>query len=134
MKAFKHLIIVIFITLMFGCTGPIVHIQEIDPLITNRVIIHPNNLILQKEGVKVLGIVDATSCKHLAWEPPASLENCTSQMQMKAAKLGANGLIVGGAERQVADLIKTGINRNCWSTVDCTGIAIIVTQNNTEGN
>lgn len=110
--------------------GPIVKIEQIDERISESVKVYKDSAILQKANVKTIGVVTATSCRNLAWEPPASIENCTAQMQMRAARLGANGLIVGAADRQVADFISTGINRNCWSTVDCTGVAIVAPPEN----
>ncbi|BET26686.1 RcsF-like lipoprotein [Limnobacter thiooxidans] len=132
MKIVFNTIVLSSIVLLAGCVGPLVRIEQIDDFTKNKVQVYPDNSILQKAGVNSLGIVEATSCRNQAWEPPASLENCTAQMQMRAAKLGANGLIVGAGDRQVANFVTTGINRNCWSTVDCTGIAIIVVEESPE--
>lgn len=128
MKFINQAITLASVALLAGCVGPLVRIEQIDDATKSKVQVYPDNSILQKAGVKSLGIVEATSCRNQAWEPPASLENCTAQMQMRAAKLGANGLIVGAGEHQVANFITTGINRNCWSTVDCTGVVIVVTE------
>lgn len=132
MKFIKITSILATTALLVGCVGPLVRIEQIDETKKSKVQIYPSNSILQKAGVKSLGIVEATSCRNMAWEPPASMENCTAQMQVRAQKLGANGLIVGAGEHQVANFITTGINRNCWSTVDCTGVAIIVTEESSE--
>lgn len=114
------------ISLLAGCIGPLVRIESIDKQTIDRVQVFADKSILQNPNVRILGVTDATSCRNLAWEPPASIENCTMQMQMRAAKLGANGIVMGAADDKVADFFNTGINRNCWSTVDCTGVAVIV--------
>lgn len=132
MKNISKVIALSSIALLTGCVGPLVRIEKIDDATKNKVQVYPDSTILQKTGVKSLGIVEATSCRNQAWEPPASLENCTAQMQVRAAKIGANGLIVGAGDRQVANFITTGINRNCWSTVDCTGVAIVVVEDPSE--
>jgi len=117
---------------MTGCVGPMVKIETVDPKIAQSVQIYTDASILQKSGVKSIGVITATSCRNQAWEPPASIENCTAQMQMRAARLGANGLILGSSDRQVANFISTGVNRNCWSTVDCSGIVIITSEEITD--
>ena len=114
------------ISVLAGCMGPLVRIESIDKQTIDRVQILTDKSILQNPNVRILGVVDATSCRNMAWEPPASTENCTMQMQMRAGKLGANGIVLGAADERVADYLTTGINRNCWSTVDCTGVAVIV--------
>lgn len=114
--------------LLGGCVGPLVRVEKVDPAATARVQVYPDNSILERAGVKSLGIVEATSCKNLITDPPSSMENCTAQMQVRASRIGANGLIVGGSEKRSANFVSTGINRNCWTTVDCSGIAIIVPQ------
>ena len=126
MKISTTLFVVSTLISLSGCVGPLVRIESIDNQTISKVKVFPDNTVLQNPKVRILGVVEATSCRNLAWEPPASIENCTAQMQMRAAKLGANGIILGVADRKVADFISTGINRNCWSTVDCSSIAIII--------
>ena len=109
-----------------SCSGPLVRIESIDKQTIDRVQVFADKSILQSPNVRILGVVDATSCRNMAWEPPASMENCTMQMQTRAGKLGANGIVLGAADEKVANFFITGINRNCWSTVDCTGVAVIV--------
>jgi hypothetical protein len=123
---YKAFFIGLTISLLAGCTGPLVRIESIDKRTIDRVQVFADKSILQNPNVRIIGVVDATSCRNLAWEPPASIENCTMQMQMRAAKVGANGIVLGAADDKVADFLTTGINRNCWSTVDCTGVAVIV--------
>jgi hypothetical protein len=112
--------------LLAGCIGALVHIESVDKQTIDRVQVFADKSILQNANVRILGVVDATSCRNLAWEPPASIENCTMQMQMRARRLGANGIVLGASDDKIANFLSTGINRNCWSTVDCTGVAIIL--------
>jgi hypothetical protein len=114
------------IFVLAGCIGPLVHLESVDKQTIDRVQVFADKSILQNPNVRILGVVDATSCRNLAWEPPASIENCTMQMQMRAGRLGANGIVLGSAEDKIVNFLSTGINRNCWSTVDCTGVAVIL--------
>lgn len=119
-------VIIFCSALLSGCMGPLVNIREIDKSITNKIETYENKNILQDNNVVILGTVNATSCKHLMWEPNASLDNCTAQLKMRAADLGANAIVLGGAEKNSVNFLPSkGINRNCWNTIDCTGIAII---------
>lgn len=43
--------------------------------------------------VTTLGIVDGYSCKLLRGEPPASYEEATGKLRLKALELGANGVV-----------------------------------------
>jgi len=122
------------VALLTGCIGPLVKIEKIDEAVRSKVTIYKDDNILNRNGVTALGIIEATSCRNLIWEPPASLENCTAQMQMQAARLGANGLIVGASVRKIANFVTNGINRNCWSTVDCSGVAIVIVKDSPENS
>ena len=108
-----------------GCMGPLVRIEDTDPRVREQVALYEDKSILQSDEVQVLGAVEATSCKNLLWQPDASIENCIDQLATKAARLGGNGMVVGGFEKRNADFVgKSGINRNCWNTVDCSAVVI----------
>ena len=126
-------IILVGLVLLNGCMGPLVNIRETNTDITNKIQSYTDKQILQDKNITILGTVNATSCKHLMWEPDASLDNCTAQLKMRAADLGANGLVLGGSEKNSVNFLPSkGINRNCWNTIDCTGIAIIKKSNLTK--
>ena len=115
-----------------SCMGPLVHIEKVDPAVASKVKIYKDASILKKSNVTILGPLQATSCQNLMWDPPASMTNCVDQMRMKVAKLGGNAVLVGEAARKSANFLPgsggrgTGINRNCWTTVDCSGIALLI--------
>ncbi|UTV29008.1 hypothetical protein [Photobacterium atrarenae] len=109
-----------------GCTGPMVKINDVDDTVASKVMLTTDKSVLKKEGVTIIGVVEATSCRHLLWEPDASEKNCIDQLKMKAHQVGANAIMFGAADKTSADFIPDdGINRNCWNTVDCRGVAII---------
>lgn len=113
--------------------GPLVKIEPIDADSISRVEVFGDQSILQNANVKTLGIIEATSCKHLLWEPESSQDNCMDQLKMKAARLGGNGIIFGYTDRKSADFTtKHGINRNCWNTVDCSAVVIFTESNSSE--
>ncbi|MBA3752980.1 MAG: hypothetical protein H0X01_02295 [Nitrospira sp.] len=116
----------VVIAAIVGCVGPLVKIEEIDLSVASRVEVIRDKSILQKENVNKLGIVEATSCKHLLWHPDSSIENCTDQLKMKASRLGGNAIVFGSSEGRNADFLpETGVNRNCWNTVDCSAVVIL---------
>lgn len=109
-----------------GCTGPLVKINDVDDAVTSKIMLTRDKSVLKKEGVTVIGVVEAISCKYLLWDPDASEQNCIDQLKMKAHQVGANVIMFGAADKTSADFIlNTGINRNCWNTVDCLGVAIL---------
>ena len=119
------LLIPIWLLAITGCMGPLAQIEDTDPRVREQVTVYEDKSILQSDEAQVLGAVEATSCKNLLWQPDASIENCIDQLTMKAARLGGNGIVVGGFEKRNADFVgKRGINRNCWNTVDCSAVVI----------
>ena len=111
---------------LISCTGPLVKINEVDQDIVKSIVLHRNQIILKSDKVIIVGVVEATSCKHLLWEPDATEENCIDQLKMKTHQLGATSFVFGAADKTKADFTpRSGINRNCWNTIDCRGVAII---------
>ena len=116
----------VVIAAVVGCVGPLVKIEQIDPKVASRVEVIHDKSILKKQNVNKLGIVEATSCKQLLWQPDSSIENCTNQLKMKASRLGGSAIVFGYSEGRNADFLpEAGVNRNCWNTVDCSAVVII---------
>jgi hypothetical protein len=119
--------VVIFVLL--GCVGPLVTIEKVDTNIIPNVTLYEDDTILKNPDIMAVGVVNATSCKNLLWDPPATIENCHDQLRMKAYGLRAHGVIIGDSKTRTVDYApgaaNAGINRNCWETVDCSGIAVI---------
>jgi hypothetical protein len=115
-----------------SCIGPLVHIEKVDPVVVATVKVYKDASILKKSGVTILGPLQATSCQNLIFDPPASMTNCVDQLRMKVARLGGNAVLVGDSTRKFANFMPgsggggTGINRNCWTTVDCSAIALSI--------
>lgn len=113
--------------------GPLVHIEKIDPAVVATVKVYKDASILKKSNVTILGPLQATSCQNQIFDPPASMSNCVDQLRMKVARLGGNAILVGGeAVKKSANFLPgsggrgTGVNRNCWTTVDCSAIALLI--------
>lgn len=67
----------------------------------------------------VVASMDATSCKGLAIDPPATRANALDQLKYKALKAGANAVIGVSCTRTGVDY-----GANCWQTVVCAGTAV----------
>ena len=65
--------------------------------------------------------IHATSCKNLAWDPPATKGNALQQLRMKAHRLGANAIINVYFDAQGTDAWGT----NCWQSITATGDAVV---------
>ena len=120
--------IIIFLIFLFltSCCGPFVHLEKIDPEVTKKIKVYEGKEILQNKDIIILGTIEATSCQHLIWNPHASNKDCLDQLKMKASYLGANAVVLGHSEEGFADFIpRKGVNRNCWTTVDCSAVVII---------
>ncbi len=64
--------------------------------------------------------IEAYSCKHLIWDPPASKNDALIQLRTKAAELGADGVIDVTFDKQGTDTFGT----NCWESVYVGGMAV----------
>ena len=71
-----------------------------------------------------VGPVEATSCKHVLTDPPASSANATEQLKIKAERMGANAVIDYACDRSGTDAYGT----NCWNSVTCGGTAVKVSR------
>jgi RcsF lipoprotein len=71
----------------------------------------------------VIQPVQATSCKGKMWDPSPTAEDATDQLRVKAARLGANGVLNVTCE---APRGSVSLNTNCWSSLTCHGAAIRV--------
>jgi hypothetical protein len=125
-KRLKNIFLVPALFFLMGCVGPLVEIAPVDPETIKSITVYEDKDVLTQEGITILGAVTATSCKHLLWHEDSSMESCTDQLKMKASALSANAIVIGGSEKNSANVLTTkGINRNCWNTVDCSAVAII---------
>lgn len=126
MKILFMLALIICLTTA-GCMGPFVNIIEVNKTTAEKVKLYTDKKVLLQKGIIVIGTIEATSCQHLLWHAEASNENCINQLKMKAFNVGANALVLGTAQKGVANFLPSkGINRNCWTTVDCSAVAIII--------
>jgi uncharacterized protein YbjQ (UPF0145 family) len=71
--------------------------------------------------LRYVGPVEATSCKHMSSDPPASTANATEQLKLKAHRLGADTVLGYACDRSGADPWGT----NCWNSVTCAGTAVL---------
>jgi uncharacterized protein YbjQ (UPF0145 family) len=69
---------------------------------------------------QVLARLTAYSCKHLTTDPPASRGDALEQLQIQAARAGANALINLTFDTRGTDVFGT----NCWETVQASGTAV----------
>jgi Putative heavy-metal-binding len=71
---------------------------------------------------RALGAIEATSCKFLLSDPPATTGNALQQLQLKALQMGANGIVDVTFDTRGTDAFGTG----CWQSVTATGIAVVM--------
>ena len=74
-------------------------------------------------GCSVLPL-EATSCKQLLWDPPATVEDATDQLRFKARTARANGIMDVSCGQKEG----TSLSKNCWETVTCNATAIQVSR------
>lgn len=109
-----------------GCYGPFVSVVRLDDAsartLAGEVKIYKPADLIGMDYVR-LGDIQATSCRNMLWDPPASEADAVSQLRLKAFARHANGLIPWGCESYGTELSK-----NCWSSVTCaaTAVSIIV--------
>lgn len=71
---------------------------------------------------KVVQPLEATSCKNLLWDPPATEQDATDQLRFKARSVHANGIM----NMSCFDTEGTSMYKNCWQSITCNAIAIQV--------
>lgn len=74
------------------------------------------------EGARLIGNVEATSCKNKAWDPAPTTENAIVQMKALAQKRGGNAL----GNLYCEPPMGTNLGTNCWSSVRCTATAYLI--------
>lgn len=80
------------------------------------------------EVIAHLSNLQATSCKNMTWDPPATKGNALQQLRLKAVQAGANGLINVYFDKQGTDTWGT----NCWESVTATGDAVTLSSSKTK--
>lgn len=68
--------------------------------------------------------LEATSCKFLITDGPATLSDALEQLKIKALRAGANALTGLSCNRE-----GTSLGTNCWQSVSCTATAVRVDKN-----
>lgn len=108
-----------------GCVGPLVPVVKLDKESAMRL----RNEIpvfdisgLQKKEYRRIGQIEATSCMNKLWDSPASREDAIDQLRYKASALGGNGITNLICEQQEG----TNLAKNCWNSVTCYGVAIVL--------
>ena len=114
--------------LVVGCIylhGPFVEVIKVDQLtaenLKTEIPVYDRD---QLKGVryKVVQPLEATSCKNLLWDPPATEQDATDQLRFKARTVRANGMM------NLSCFTKEGTSlyKNCWQSVTCNAIAILM--------
>ena len=68
----------------------------------------------------VISIVEAYSCKHMTWDPPASKGDALKRLRLEAYRVGADAIIDVTFDKAGTDAWGT----NCWNSVYASGQAI----------
>jgi len=113
--------------LVAGCIGPFVEVIKVDQLTAEKlkteIPVYDRD---QLKGVryKVVQPLEATSCKSLLWDPPATEQDATDQLRFKARTVRANAMM------NLSCFTKEGMStsKNCWQSVTCNAIAIQVSR------
>lgn len=115
--------VVMLVPVITAC-GPAVHLEKVDAATSAD--LNSSVKVLQSSsipaGAKSLGEVQATSCKHMAWEPSPTNENAITQMKSVARKKGGNAITNVYCEPPLG----TTLTPNCWSSIRCTATALLV--------
>lgn len=73
-------------------------------------------------GARLVGAVEATSCKNKAWDATPTNENAITQLKAFVKERGGNTLANVFCEPPQG----TTLSPNCWSSIRCTGTAYSV--------
>lgn len=110
--------------LLASCVGPRVPVTNVDDAMAAQL----NTSVKVVDGAalpanaRLLGPVQATSCKNKAWQPAPTNENAITQMKLLAQQMGGNAIGSVYCEPPLGTDLKT----NCWSSIRCTGTALSV--------
>lgn len=73
-------------------------------------------------GARLIGNVEATSCKNKAWDATPTRENAIVQMKAVTQQRGGNAIANVYCEPPMG----TSLGTNCWSSIRCTATAYAV--------
>ncbi len=71
---------------------------------------------------RAIGPVNATSCKNMMTDPPATRGDALRQLRLKALRMGANAVVNVYFDERGTDAWGT----NCWESVTATGDAVVI--------
>jgi hypothetical protein len=77
---------------------------------------------LSEKNYRVVRPVTATSCSIKTWDPAPTPEDAIDQLRVKAARLGANGIMNVMCERPEG----VSLAMTCWASLTCHGAAILL--------
>jgi len=77
---------------------------------------------LSEKNYRVVRPVTATSCSVKTWDPAPTRDDAIDQLRVKAARLGANGIMNVTCERPEG----VSLAMTCWASLTCHGAAILL--------
>lgn len=113
---------VLALALLTGC-GPGMRVEKVDAPAAAQL----NNTVAVIDGpapagARLIGPVEATSCKNKAWDPSPTSANAILQMKSFARERGGNAIAGVFCEPPKG----TNLGTNCWSSIRCTATAYSV--------
>jgi hypothetical protein len=125
MNASHCLVALLLATAIVGCTPfvPVMNTDKIDAAERTQAL--NVRVFTLESGEKhpdvdrMVSEVDAYSCKFLLTDPPPSKGNALLQLQLKALRADANGII-----DVTFDESSTDFGTNCWGAVHAHGVAV----------
>lgn len=110
---------VVFTCFLVGC-GPGVRVVDVDT--SSAAQLNTSVKVIEgtvPAGARLIGAVEATSCRNKAWD--ASPTNDNAILQLKSVTKERGGNAVGNVYCEPP--LGTSIGTNCWSSIRCTGVA-----------
>ena len=77
---------------------------------------------LREKSYRVVRSVTATSCSMKTLDPAPTPDDATDQLRVKAARLGANGILNVTCERPEG----VSLGMTCWASLTCHAAAILL--------
>ena len=105
-----------------GCSYEVIRVDPLTVDAVRRDVSVYRLADLSEKNYRVVRSVTATSCSIKTWDPAPTPEDAIDQLRVKAARLGANGIMNVTCERPEG----VSLAMRCWASLTCHAAAILL--------
>ena len=117
-----HIIVMVVVVATAGCSRELIRVDPLTVDALRRDVPVYRLADLSEKNYRVVRPVTATSCSIKTWDPAPTPDDAIDQLRVKAARLGANGIMNVTCEPPVG----VSVAMTCWASLTCHAAAILL--------